>query len=414
MDIKSGSLLLMACLACGSLSAAETGGVGSHPAIQLQGFGTLGVARSDDGNAQFVRDLSQPGGLSQGWSSKIDTLLGLQANISFDDHNEGVIQAVSRYHQDGSYTPELTWAFLRHEISPDSNLRLGRLGTEFFMLGDTRLVGYSNLTLRPPPDYFGSLVFTYIDGMDASITQPFAGGLACGKFYGGLSPEKTSFGNGATWDLRGSQLLGGYVDYLKGPWQVRLSHAQVRFKKEIPIDDWLTAAGNGWATPYLSNVPGMEMAGTKAHFSSLGLVYDEGPLQLQLMLNRIDQDSPAYEDSKAGYAIAAYKFGSVTPYLGFSRVVSSMPPLPAPEASLPPALAGMLTILTEGMTTFSHSDQHTVFLGARWDLRQNIALKAQVDWIHGKPTSVFTFRNQNMSAWDGSMTVVSVALDFVF
>ena len=49
--------------------------------LVIKGFGTLGLARSDSDTAEFVRDLSQPRGLTKDWSSKIDSLVGLQANL---------------------------------------------------------------------------------------------------------------------------------------------------------------------------------------------------------------------------------------------------------------------------------------------------------------------------------------------
>ena len=376
------------------------------PDFTLHGFGTLGMTRMDDDNAEFVRDLSQPKGASKTWTAKVDSLLGLQANIRFSPQTEAVLQAVSRYHYDDSYTPELTWAFLRHDFSPDFSIRAGRLGTEFYMLGDSRLVGYSNLTVRPPSDFYGSLVFSYIDGIDISATLPVSRGLLSGKLFAGQSPEKTPAGYGIVWNLRGSTLLGGYLDYLNGPWQARLSHAQVRFNQDMPIDEWLFAArGISLARPYLADVPSMAMVDRWARFSSLGVVYDEGPLNLQLMLNQIKHDSPAYEDSKAGYVLAAYRLGTVTPYLGISRSISSADALPLGN--------GPLDALTIEMVAASHVDQHTFTLGGRWDFQKNLALKAQVDWIRGKPSSIFLLKNPTPS-WDGNATVFSLALDFVF
>lgn len=414
--MKSSARIAWACLfslAWNMALAAGTEVSQAHPGFSLQGFGTLGVTRTNDDNAQFVRDLSQPQGAGKSWTGKVDSLLGLQANIHFSLQTEGVLQAVSRHHYDGSYDPELTWAFLRHDFSPDFSLRAGRLGTEFYMLGDSRLVGYSNLTLRPPPDFYGSLVFSHIDGVDVSATLPVASGLLSGKLFAGLSPEKAPFGYGIDWNLRGSTLLGGYLDYLNGPWQVRLGHAQVRFKHEIPIDEWLVVAYADplAGTPYNSLVPEMAMADQWARFSSIGVVYDEGPLNIQLMVNRIEQDSPAYEDSKGGYVLAAYRLGAMTPYLGFSRSFSSAGSLPS---SQDPIFGAFLnSVLTPGMVAQSHIDQHTYTLGGRWDFQKNLALKAQVDWIRGKPSSTFLFKNPN-PGWDGNMTVFSLALDFVF
>ena len=402
---------LVACVLsplCGAVNAANIADApdADRISLQLHGFGTLGVTRADTGGAEYVRDLSQPAGAGKRWTAKVDSLLGVQANMLFSPQTEAVLQAVSRYHFDGSHDPELTWAFLHHDFSPDFSLRAGRLGTEFYMLGDSRLVGYSNLSLRPPPDFYGSLVFSYIDGLDVSTTFPMANGLLSGKLFAGRSPEKAPFGFGIDWDLSGSNMAGGYLDYLNGPWQIRFSHAQVRFKREIPIDDWLVLGGFT-LPPYLSMVPDMAMARQAAHFSSIGLVFDQGPLNIQLMFNQIRHDSPAYEDSKAGYALAAYRFGELTPYLGISRSFSM-------EETLPSSPLPGIDALTAMMVSQSHIDQYTVTLGGRWDIRKNLAMKAQVDWINGKPSSLFLFKNPDPINWDGNMTVYSLALDFVF
>ena len=390
------------CLGGPSLAwSAVADGAPDQPAISLHGFGTLGLTRGDDDHAQFVRDLSQPDGAGKFWNSTVDSLLGLQANIRLGASTEGVVQVVSRYHADSSYRPELTWAFLRHDFSPDASLRVGRLGTEFYMLGDSRLVGYSNLTVRPSPDFYGSLVFSYIDGADISATVPMASGLLKAKLFAGKSPEKTPYAPGLLWDLTGSTLMGGYLDYQSGPWQFRASLAQVQFGQEPPTDAMLQSLGINLGRPYLSLVPAMAMANQRASFSSLGLVYDRGPLNVQLMINQIRHDSLAYLDSKAGYVLAGYRLGAITPYVGVSRSLSD--PLPS---GLDP--------VTNLLVVHSITDQQTYTLGARWDFHKNLSLKAQVDAIRGKPSSVFLVKGTDSGGWDGNMTVFSLALDFVF
>ena len=410
MKTKTSRFLLGFFLATSSLTwADENVAKAADTSVSLHGFGTLGLTRTDNDNAEFVRDLTQPAGAGKSWTAKIDSLMGIQANIDFSPNTEAVVQVVSRFHADGSHDPELTWAFLRHDFTPDFSLRAGRLGTEFYMLGDSRLVGYSNLALRPPPDFYGSLVFSYIDGLDVSTTLPVANGLLRGKLFAGLSPEGTPFASGTHWDQRGSLLVGGYLDFLRGPWQLRFSHAQVRFNHETPTDELLRSIGDPLAgTSYFALVPDMAMVDRWARFSSLGLVYDQGPLNIQFMLNQIKQDSPAYADSKAGYIQAAYRFQSVTPYLGISRSLTSREVIPNSIIPIPG-----LDSITESLVSQSYLDQHTYTLGGRWDVHKNIALKAQVDWVRGTPASLFLFKN-TQPAWDGNMTVYSLALDLVF
>jgi hypothetical protein len=149
--MKKSLLLASSLLACCGLlppSAFAQGGSGEAPDLVLHGFGTLALARSDNGNAEFVRDLSQPNGVGRNWSAKNDTVFGLQANYRLNGLVEAVVQGVSHYRYDGSFSPELTWAFLKFEPTPGVMLRAGRYGTEFFMLADSRSVGYSYLTVR--------------------------------------------------------------------------------------------------------------------------------------------------------------------------------------------------------------------------------------------------------------------------
>jgi hypothetical protein len=380
--------------------AAETVDSLASP-FTLKGFGTLGIARADTDDPRFVRDLTQPDGLTRDWSGKIDSLLGLQANYLFSPEWEGVLQGISRYRYDGSYHPELSWAFLRYDPNPSVGIRAGRLGTEFYMLADSRQVGYSNLTVRPPTDYFGSVVFSYIDGLDLYATTQLGEGLLRGKLFTGISPEKTAFAENVSWDLSGARLIGGHLDYLTGPWQFRLGHARVRFDKEAPLSS-LTSFD------ILAIEPELSVVDTWTQFNSFGAVYDNGPLQLQLMLSRTEHETASYEDTRAGYLIGSYRIGHVTPYLGYSRTISSQDKLKSPP---PEPMASYISQLSAA----THTDQHTWFIGARWDIQPNLALKAQIDLTHGEADSVFLYRgNNSLPGWDGRMNVYSLALDFIF
>lgn len=408
----SSRLLLAGLLLSAALSAvpatAEDNAEPLLPGLSLRGFGTLGVARSTSDQGEFVRDLSQPSGLNRNWSAKIDTLLGVQANYQVRDDLEAVVQAVSRYRYDGSFRPELTWAFLKFDPNPQLSLRLGRVGTEFYMLADSRMVGYSYLPIRPPVDYFGSLPISYVDGGDVVAATPFANGLLRGKLYGGLMREQTpiSYEN---FDLGGSKVIGGHVDYQQGAWLWRVGYAQLRFQGELPAP--VSDLRNGLAA---SPVPqdqavadALSVAGKLARFYSAGLSYDEGPLQVQLMASQTKYDTAAYQDSRAAYVIAAYRFGDLTPFVGRSYSRSTAKPLHASPfaAAVQPEI--------DSLSAATGTDQFTSFLGLRWDFRRDMALKAQVDFVRGSADSQYLMRHRQPD-YDGHMNVFSLSLDFIF
>lgn len=374
----------------------------AHPHFSLRGFGTLGLTRSSSDQAEFVRDLSQPDGTSGGWEGNVDSIFGLQGNAHFSEQFEGVIQAVSRYRHDGSFDPELAWAFLNYTPTGNVSLRGGRLGTEFYMLADSRLVGYSLLTVRPPGDYFGSLPFYSIDGFDAQITVPAFAGLLRGKVYTGVSPESLAFGE-RTWDVSGSRMTGAHLDYLTGAWQWRLGYSQFRMNQDLPLNDLYGLLS---ATGFQSLREDMGLVGKYSRYLSFGAVYDQGPWQFHLMLSRTRQESASFENSRAGYLLAGYRIGDFTPYGGYSwwktaaRQVSTMPP-------------GALGAQVAWALSLAHSDQHTLFLGLRWDLGPDLALKGQWDHIQGQPSSIFPYRGE-LPGWEGDTDVLTLTLDFVF
>lgn len=388
--------------------------MGAESSLTLRGFGTLGLARSSSDQAEFVRDLSQPRGIANHWSGRIDSVIGLQANWQATPELELVGQAVSRYQYDGSRALEVMWGFAKWDIDGRLQLRAGRLGADFLIGADSRLVGYSYLPVRPSVDYFGPLLFSYFDGIDASATLPVAGGLLRTKAYAGRSREKGSAG-GVVWDASDSTLQGLVFDYFSGPWQVRASTAQVQLSRDMPfapLPQSLRAAGTALGIPQaIEAANALAVGGTTSQFMTVGMVYDDGPLQIQGMVNTIHHQTGAFENSRAGYLMGAYRLGAITPYIGYSWWKSRSKNL---LTGLPHT--GALIALNRGFDSVlrdSGSDQKTYTLGARWDIMPNMALKAQWDAVRGKPRSIFPYRAEK-PGWNGRTDVLSLTLDFVF
>ncbi len=399
--------LLLAGFAVGA-AWAETGAAESS--LTLRGFGTLGLARSSSDHAEFVRDLSQPVGIKGGqWSGRIDSVLGLQANWEATPEIELVGQMVSRLHYDRSHNPELMWAFAKWEPDPRLTFRGGRIGADFMMLADSRLVGYSYLTVRPPTDFFGPLFFSHFDGADVSGTLPFGNGLIRGKLFAGKTDEKSA-GTLGVWDTSGSPVRGLVLDYVTGPWQLRINAARIRFAADLNtalLSDPLRAAGIPEADAAADSLRAKD---TVTRFLSLGVVYDQGPLLVQGMLNRIRQETAVFQDSHAGYLLAGYRSGALTPYAGVSWWKTKQP------TGLPVVPVVPVAPLNDAYQQFiagAKVDRTTYTLGTRWDFHHHMALKFQLDAVRASPDTAFSFANVT-SDWNGKTDVLSVTLDFVF
>lgn len=392
-----------------------------YPSAHFGGFATLAAARSSSDQAEFVRDLSQPGGISRRWSAKIDSVIGLQGNVHLNHYAEGVVQVVSRYGPRGDFRPELTWAFASITPTPSVALRAGRIGTDFYMLSDSRWVGYASLTVRPPNDYYGALPFYSIDGVDAVFTRPLAAGVLRAKAFSGLSREEAPLAD-RLWDLDGSRMTGTSLGYQTGAWQWRADHARIRFRNELPIPE-LFAGLNTFATDFGIATAGeaarrLAVAQTTSRFTAAGVVFDQGPLQAHLMLNRTRHESAAFQDSRGGYAVVGYRLGRFTPFAGYARVRSTPKTVVTglPLATGDPdfdAAARFIDGKVAEVLADSHSNQHTTTVGLRFDLVTGLALKAQWDAVRGQPSSIFPYRGER-AGWDGRTNVMSIALDAVF
>lgn len=63
---------------------------------KFSGFGTLGAAQGDTGDADYLRDLSQPRGIADTLDGRLDSRLGLQLQGRLGKSLRGTLQVVSK------------------------------------------------------------------------------------------------------------------------------------------------------------------------------------------------------------------------------------------------------------------------------------------------------------------------------
>ena len=401
------ALPILALLFAAPIALAETGLL--PPGLEISGFGTLGAMQTNTDQVEVTRDQSQQHGATDSLSLKQDSLIGLQAYYKANESLDFVVQGVSRYGPHASYRPELMAAFGRYAITPNFGIRAGRIGTEFYMLADSRLVGYSYLTVPPRREFFPTLPFQSPDGADSTAPAPFPDGILKGRVFLGQSGEEAPAA-GDFLDLSESPLTGAYLDYQTGHWQWRLTYAQIKFKDDIPgfIGTLRTTLSQVGTPEAAAAGEAISLKDTASRFYSLGAVYDQGPLQVQGMVVEMQHDSAIYQDSLGAYVVAGYRIGQFTPYAGVAWIRSQAK---HGDSGLPDG-APLSQALQQAIAR-THMEQTTFTLGTRWDFHRNMALKAQVDFVRGSSDSLFLYPISN-EAFDGKLNVYSVSLDFVF
>ena len=388
---------------------------------KLSGFGTLGLAWNSTRQAEFLRDLSQPGGASRTPATKVDSRLGLQWETRGTGPFQGTLQAISKYRYDGTCKPDLSWAFLGWTPQPEVQVRAGRLGVELFLNSDSRDVGYSYLWVRPPVACFGLVPVTRVDGLDATGLFPVGSQATLRlKAYYGATSERLPLAGSPPLDLAGDR-IGGLISELQtGAWRGRLAYSRFQVYRDFPslIGDlqaqlrMLSALPGGSLA--VQTASAMGFAGSTIQWFSAGVSREEGPVQAQGMITHFRSNATVLPPSWAGLVSLGYRTGRVTPYGVWSRIASDRPKVP--DLSGLVAIGGpqvaQLAGAAQGFLNANWNTQTTWSAGVRWDPWAKADLKLQVDRISSQlPDSFWDISDP---AWNGRATVATVTLDFVF
>jgi hypothetical protein len=378
--------------------------------LEVRGFGTAAATYHDADGIEFRRHTGQAHGAEAGQATfGVDSLAGVQIDYDFGAHFTAVTQGVSRQRADGDWKMHATQAFVRW--SPDESLvlRVGRVGYDIYLLAESRQVGYSYLAVRPSVEFYGLLTNDEIDGGDFSYTRRAGPGLLRARLFAGMGQGEKAFADETNSHTDG-RVLGACLDYLYRDWIARA--ALVRFRAPSPPAlEALSGALRATGIPTAADVANEF---TQKHIESfglqLGVAYDGGPLQAQLLLGAVDSNTLAAPETFSGYALAGYRLRQWTPFLSFA---SSRNRDAVRSAGLPdlPQLAMLESAVREAQA-HARATMHTISMGVRYDFAQHLDIKFQVDRVSQRDSSIIFDRRTAPGPAD--FTVFSVAVDFVF
>lgn len=335
-----------------------------QPMVALNGFGTLGLTQSPERRTDYTFDNLQPtgAGRSNELTFYVDTRLGLQLTGHIGDQWSAVVQMVSEYRPNGSYEPFISWANVKYAVTPDFSLRLGRISLPSFLESDSRRVGYSNITARPPIEVYRLLALKESDGVDAAYRWHIDGATnTTTVLYGHAAVTNTSE------VTVHSTKVAGIFDTVEFERATLHAAYQVR-----DVDNQRPPLGR---------------------FMSLGASYDPGEwFASSEWVKVVNFSGKGVKATRVGwYVNAGKRFGLFSPYATVSEL-------------LPTTNTGVTPI---GQRTFAS--------GVRWDVMRNVDLKAQWDDIRLADHSYGTLQNTLPTMPKGGrVNVYSVMADFIF
>ncbi|MFU8765338.1 MAG: hypothetical protein ACNA7T_12485 [Haliea sp.] len=372
--------------------------------MSVAAFGTLGIAYNDSSDVEFVRNLSQPDGARGGFSPLPDTILGAQVNYRPSSSWELVLQAIGKYDYREEATPTISWAYLGYSPNAHSSLRLGRIGLDSYLDSDTRNVGFSYLPARRPIEHYGLLELTWIEGADFTLDTPLGGGILTAKAYAGLAGEKIVEREQQRYSLNDSRVIGAYLQQQWGELRLRSGLSAIKLQREsaalIPVLADLSALGTAEADQLADD---LTLKNTWIRNWSTSLSWHRGPLQTELHYNRRRAESRGLADGYSMYVLAGYRFGAITPFIGY---------VTADSKSTRKDYGFELPEPVEFIFRSALYEQQSWQLGARYDFAQKAALTLQLDRIDAAVPEGALLRHSRQD-WNGNATVISLTLDFM-
>ena len=418
MRFKSSIISLGLLALAGAASAQE-----ANPVFSYSGFGTIGYVITDSDNATYTTGAQKVGATTHG-SFEPDTKVGFQVNGKFNNTLTGTVQLFAKQDVLGNYGPSVEWAFLKAKLGAGFSARVGRMGGPFFMTSDFRNVGYTNTTMRTPPDVYAAVPVRSFDGADLLYQGNFGDVTLNGQLWGG----KSSVVPAADVKLTLNDILGLSVSAEIGAVTLRAGHVETKFDSEgAGLAGFNSIVGG---LKQFGGLPGLASLGTladsiaingkKGSFSGLGASVELGNWVGSAEVTKRKSDSLYVSDISSWYTTVGYRVKKFTPYVTLSgRQTDSPTSVTAPSlVGYPPVVQGTVPVLIANVNggILSNNKQTTVAVGSRWDLSSNYALKGE--WamitIPADSSGGFSYVKGGRFTSETTVNVLSLGLDFVF
>lgn len=380
--------------------------------LKLSGFGTLGYWLSNGpDDLRFRRELGQNIPRLERHHERADSRLGLQLNYQATDKLELVGQVVAREKADSRVFNSVEWAFLKYHPTEDTQLRLGRVGLDMFMLSDYRSVGYAYNWVRPPTEFYGWIPFYSVDGGDIVKAIPMGEGQLKVKAFGGETKSALPWG-ADSYKLR-ADIVGLGVAWESDEWRLRAFHTRLKFKDGAPYGDlipYLQAAAPIWSSG-AQYIDDLQLQGQRLTYSVLGAAWDHDGWQVSSEVAFTGAKTTFAPQGTTAYVSVGHRFDKWVPYVSFARSWdSSKLELTAPPISALDAVAANI----QYAYTSTHTRQYTASGGVRWDVADRMAVKLQWDRtvVAANSTQMWGL---GPVVWNGGAKHVwSATLDFTF
>jgi len=439
-----GVLLLSHCFP--SYGQAANNAEEASSTLRFSGFATIGLVSNSNPDAGVVFSGAQTKPAFKGLSADLDSVVGLQLDYALLPATSLTVQAVARAGED--LQPSLRMAYLEQRFDQVS-ARLGRMRTPLFLDTYAEEIGYANPLIRGPIPLYGAAPsqIIHLDGASLQWRTPWALGSVLIEGYYGNGRFKYAWFSASAVEQASvivDDITGITLSTTLGNTTLRLARTNLGSYRidssnntELNAGIAALSAGLNRAAQGYAGVP--SIAQNLAHkaqvldsfydalhapqqYTGLGFSSSFGKLTVMGDWATWNLNTEMLGKLNAWQLTLTYETNYGTPYLSVSQKNRTTPRGDTSQVT-PTGVAGLaqldagITGLRSGLdrlALYTDASMQGFTLGARWELSNNMALKAQYD-VLATPSAELTgaFKVRSIP-FDNHVNLLSVALDVVF
>lgn len=375
---------------------------GETDKLELSGFARVVGGFVDTDKATYE-------GYDDNVSFSEKSLIAVQADYNFSSTLSASVQLL--LHTDEDRESGVEWLYLTYTPTEEIQFNVGRLRTPFLKYSDVIDVGFAYPWVNAPQQLYSSYMFSQYEGANARYRANLGDFIVDFEAYYGRY-EDSLVSSGIDVEVELDQLFGGVIEVNYGGLQLRTASINGP-KVETTIDE---------IAPFLQGLraAGFEQLAEKFEINDsaraflLGASYDTLNWYMSGEWMKVSSDIDVLANLESFYISYGYYYDSVLFHLTYA---SSNQSLNTIENTIPPGISPELDELRFGVdilnSFFPTDDLDTWTLGARWDVKTNVALKAEVSLLDGKQgkTSFFDIQDET---FDRNAMLYQLALEWVF
>lgn len=338
-----------------------------------------------------------------------DSLVGLQAELEFTDKLSVTAQLLG--HSGDDRDSGVEWFYVTYEPIEKLQIKLGRMRTPFFSLSDVIDVGFAYPYVMPPQQVYNGFLFDQYDGVNLAYdTDIHNFRLRLETYIGQFDGDSTVADDTAATEVRDMFGLIGKLGY--DNLELRVAYFTGDIDVEVASLNGLSAILNQqgfYKTAATLNTKG------RPDVYQYSLAYDGLRYFAKAEFTQIKATFFTAPETKSHYFTAGINLSPVT--LHITKAMSSVE-YSVPVSEIPLGVHPSLDFLAQSYQTLYSSlprdDLNSLSAGIRWDVKYDLALKAEVTKLDGDAGERAFFEITDTAQFDRNAVLYMFALEWVF